>query len=98
MRRVESGFWAHRSLNAEDPHLQYLRVDGYRPMDGNLNMGGYNITNVGTTDGYNLETQFQNITNALASNIIGPISATDNAIARFDLTTGKLLQKFFRYI
>ena len=46
MRRVESGFWAHRDINAEDPHLQYLRVDGYRPMEGDLDMDGYHITNV----------------------------------------------------
>lgn len=37
-------------LNADD-HVQYLLVSGLRAMAGNLNMGGFNVTNVGTVDG-----------------------------------------------
>lgn len=57
MRRSESGFWAHRDINADDPHLQYLRVDGYRPMEGDLNMAGFDILN-STIDGYSLKNIF----------------------------------------
>lgn len=51
MRRSESAIWAHRDINAVDPHLQYLRVDGYRPMEGDLDMDGYDILNVGLING-----------------------------------------------
>jgi len=34
-----------------DDHTQYLLASGARAMTGNLNAGGYNITNVGTVDG-----------------------------------------------
>ena len=37
-------------LSADD-HIQYLLVNGGRPMSGNLDMGTNNITNVGTVDG-----------------------------------------------
>lgn len=33
-----------------------------------------------------------NVVSAASGNVAGPASATDNAIARFDLTTGKLIQ------
>ncbi len=39
-----------------------------------------------------LKTQFQSITNSLASVLFGAASSTDNAIARFDGTTGKVIQ------
>jgi hypothetical protein len=32
------------------------------------------------------------VTTAIAGKVTGPVSATDNAVARFDLTTGKLIQ------
>jgi len=32
------------------------------------------------------------ITNTVVGDVVGPASATDNAVARFDLTTGKLIQ------
>jgi len=35
----------------DDDHTQYLLEDGTRPMSGNLNMGGNQITNVGNVDG-----------------------------------------------
>jgi len=41
----------------------YLPLDGSDPMSGSLDVGGNNITNVGTVDGYNLPDQFQSITN-----------------------------------
>lgn len=34
-----------------DDHPQYLLANGGRSMSGNLNMGGNNVTNVGTVDG-----------------------------------------------
>ena len=40
----------------DDDHTQYLLVDGSRAMSGNLNMGGNNITNVGTVDGVDIAT------------------------------------------
>lgn len=40
----------------DDDHTQYLLVDGTRAMTGNLNMGGNNITNVGTVDGVDIAT------------------------------------------
>lgn len=39
-------------LSADD-HPQYLLANGTRSMSGNLNMGGNNITNVGTVGGVN---------------------------------------------
>jgi hypothetical protein len=38
----------------DDDHPQYILASGSRPMGGNLNMGGYNITNPGTVDGRDL--------------------------------------------
>jgi hypothetical protein len=70
---------------SDDDHTQYVLTNGNRTMTGSLNMGGYNITSVGTVDGYNLETKF-------AWLVTGPSSSTDNAIARFDSTTGKIIQ------
>jgi len=55
MRRVESGFWAHRDINAVDPHPQYVRVDGTRALLGDLNMDGYDIINVGLIDGVDIQ-------------------------------------------
>jgi phage-related tail fiber protein len=40
-------------LEADD-HTQYLLANGGRAMAGNLNMGGHNISNIGTIDGLNL--------------------------------------------
>jgi hypothetical protein len=77
---------------SDDDHSQYLLVNGTRAMTGSLNMSGYNVTNIGTVDGYNLETQFQGITDTLASKATGAVSSTDNAVARFDGTTGKVIQ------
>ena len=46
-----------------------------------------------TTDGtFDTNGNLKQITTAAANNVIGPASATDNAITRFDLTTGKLIQ------
>lgn len=48
-----SGVTDHGALTGllDDDHPQYLLASGSRPMGGNLNMGGYNITNPGTVDG-----------------------------------------------
>lgn len=35
----------------DDDHTQYLLVNGSRPMSGNLDMGGQNVTNVNLVDG-----------------------------------------------
>lgn len=37
-------------------------------------------------------TQFQVVSSAASGDVVGPASATDNALARFNLTTGKLIQ------
>lgn len=55
MKRFESGFWAHRDINADDPHLQYLRVDGLRSMIDDLNMDGYDILNLGLVNNVDVE-------------------------------------------
>jgi hypothetical protein len=39
------------NLTVGDPHTQYLPVNGTRPMSGNLDMGGNNVTNVNLVDG-----------------------------------------------
>lgn len=58
--RYTSGVWSsvmsttdHGALSGltDDDHPQYLLVNGSRPMTGPLDMGGQNITNVGTVDG-----------------------------------------------
>ena len=51
MKRSESAIWAHRDVNASDPHLQYLRVDGYRSMENDIDMGGFDLLNVGLING-----------------------------------------------
>lgn len=47
------GVTSHSALSdlANDDHTQYLLVSGSRNMGGNLNMGGFQITNVGNVDG-----------------------------------------------
>lgn len=40
----------------DDDHTQYVKANGTRPMSGNLDMGGFSITNVVNVDGINLET------------------------------------------
>lgn len=72
-----------------------LRVQGATQLEatvtasGDLNMGGNDILNVGTTTSGCFTI---NGTDCLTGNVTGPSSATDNAIARFDGTTGKLIQ------
>lgn len=39
---------------ADDDHTQYLLISGARNMSGSLNMGTFNITNVGTVDGVDI--------------------------------------------
>ncbi len=39
---------------ADDDHQQYLLTDGSRVLEGNLNLGGFNVTNVNLVDGRNL--------------------------------------------
>ena len=44
---------AHGNLSGllNDDHPQYLRIDGYRAMTGDLSLGTHNLTNVGTLNG-----------------------------------------------
>jgi hypothetical protein len=60
---------------SDDDHAQYLLASGLRSMSGNLNIGGYDIVNVNSIDGYNLELSFQNISNHI-SNISNPHNTT----------------------
>lgn len=52
------GVTDHGALSGlnDDDHTQYLLTNGSRAMSGSLDMGGNNISNVGTVDGINLET------------------------------------------
>jgi len=45
-----------------------------------------------THDGYLSSTDWSTFNSKGGGNVVGPSSATDNAVARFDLTTGKLIQ------
>ena len=45
-----------------------------------------------THDGYLSSTDWSTFNSKGGGDVVGPSSATDNAIARFDLTTGKLIQ------
>jgi len=45
-----------------------------------------------TTNGYLTSTDWNTFNSISTSGVVGPASATDNAIARFDTTTGKLIQ------
>ena len=45
-----------------------------------------------THDGYLSSTDWNTFNSKGAGNVVGPASATDNAVARFDTTTGKLIQ------
>lgn len=51
-----SGVTDHGMLTglADDDHTQYLLAAGSRAMSGNLDMGGQNVTNVGTVDGVDI--------------------------------------------
>jgi hypothetical protein len=53
-----SGTLEHGNLLGltNDDHLQYLRVDGFRSLTGNLNLGGNNISNVNLINSINLST------------------------------------------
>lgn len=48
-----SGVTDHGLLTglADDDHTQYLLVDGSRALSGNLDVGGFDVTNVGNVDG-----------------------------------------------
>jgi dihydroxyacetone kinase DhaKLM complex PTS-EIIA-like component DhaM len=71
---------------SDDDHTQYLLTNGTRSMTGSLNIGGFNITNVGTVDGYNLETQFQTITNHITN------TANPHATSIANIGSGTLAQ------
>lgn len=53
-----SGVSVHADLTglSVDDHKIYLHVSGTRNMSGHLNMGAFNITNVGTVDGIDVST------------------------------------------
>lgn len=50
---IGAGVTDHGALTGltDDDHTQYLKVDGTRPMSGNLDMGSNAISNVGNVDG-----------------------------------------------
>ena len=50
---VDSKVYDHGGLSGlgDDDHTQYLLVSGTRPMGGNLDMGGFSVTNVNLVDG-----------------------------------------------
>lgn len=53
-----SGVSVHSALAglSADDHTQYLLATGARSMSGSLNMGGFDITNVGNVDGVDVST------------------------------------------
>ena len=78
---------------ADDDHPQYLLGSGSRSMSGSLNMGTYNITNVGTVDGVDVSTHESRhlpngadpVTTAAAVSITTANSeGTANSLARSD--------------
>ena len=80
---------------ADDDHTQYLLEDGSRAMSGNLDMGGNNITNVGTVDGIDVSSHASRhlpngddpLTTAIATGIDGDTTNSigiQNSFARSD--------------
>ena len=75
--------------------LYYTTTAAAAPVAGNLVNGELAIN---ITDGKLYYKNSSNVVTLLASSsgasgdVVGPASATDNALARFDLTTGKLIQ------
>jgi hypothetical protein len=63
-----------------DNHKQYLLVSGVRAMDGNLNMGGYNITNAST------------ITSTFTGSLLGTSSWAEKAITSSYTTNAESAQ------
>jgi hypothetical protein len=74
-------------LTADD-HLQYLRVDGFRAMSGNLNMGGNNIVSAGTVNGVTVESHAMRHQFG-GSDPVGTVTPSANAIPFADVN-GKL--------
>lgn len=84
---------------SDDDHLQYLHVSGARTMAGNLNMGGFNVSNVGTVDGVDVSTHGSRhnpggadavTTIAANSLLVGsvPAEGTSASLSRGDHTHG----------
>jgi hypothetical protein len=69
----------HGSLTGlgDDDHTQYLLVSGTRAMAGDLDMGGNNITNVGTVDGVDVSAHAARHVSGGADEIDGDILDID---------------------
>lgn len=77
-----SGTVDGRDVSADGAALDALAAgavlaDGSVPMTGDLDLGGNSLVNVGGGAG---------------GDVVGPAGATDNAVARYDGATGKLIQ------
>ena len=68
-------------LTVGNDHPQYFRVDGTESMTGNMNLGGFNITNVGTIN-------FPTLTASLPLQLNGSKNVISSAI---DLTTAQII-------
>ena len=88
--------------SANGDAVRYEQVVGvYQPLDGDLTAiaalatNGYarrTGTNAWTIDSTIPQASVTSLTTDLAAKVAGPASATDNAVVRFDATTGKLVQ------
>jgi len=68
-------------------------LSGTAPVNYNSGSGAISIPKADSvTDGYLSAADFVIFSSSAGGDVAGPVSSTDNAIARFDLTTGKLIQ------
>lgn len=61
-------------------------------LGGNLDMNGFNISGVTPTEMSHLSGITSSVQTQISAKVTGAASSTDNAVARFDSTTGKLIQ------
>lgn len=85
-------------LTAAWTEIASLDANGNLQIDGTITIGGYALPN---TDGANAQVLVSNGAGVVtwqdqagggSGDVVGPASATDNALARFDGATGKLIQ------
>lgn len=70
-------------------------ANGYHNFGATLGTSGYGFRdNAGTMQWKNSGGAWANITAGGTGDVVGPASSTDNAIVRFDGTTGKLVQDY----
>jgi len=68
-------------------------LSGTAPVNYNSGSGAISIPKADSvTNGYLSAADFVIFSSSAGGDVAGPVSSTDNAIARFDLTTGKLIQ------